>query len=284
MKRMNIRLPFLLTLAVLLLILVACAPPVLETPTPAAMPAPEIPTINVEITADGINVPAEVPSGIVAFTLQNSGPEGSFDIARLNEGVTTDQLNEALASGDDLAALALVSLNGGASGNVDNKVIYDLAPGSYVAVSFPNAGPPIVVQPFTSGEDSGAAAPTADITVQLVDFQFALPNEIKAGQNVWQIENKGGQWHEMGILKLNEGSTVDDLIAWIESQSSDTPSGPPPFEDVAFWSPMAVGNTAWVTWDIPAGEYTVICFLPDLVGDGSPHFAHGMVRTLTVTE
>jgi hypothetical protein len=45
---------------------------------------------------------------------------------------------------------------------------------------------------------------------------------------------------------------------------------------------MGAGERAWVTWDLPAGEYTVICFLPDLAGDMSSHAEHGMVRMLVV--
>lgn len=266
-------------IGLLAVLLAACTPP--ASPVPATPAAVEIPTVTVEITADGISVPAEVPSGVVSFVMQNtSGADGSPEIVRLNDGVTVDQLNEALASGDDMAALALVSLQGAPSASVDNKVTYNLTPGNYVAALFPENGPP-VVQSFTSGADSGAAAPSADVSAQLVDFQFLIPDEIKAGPQVWQIENKGDQWHEMGILKFNEGATMDDLMAMLQSEES---SGPPPFEDVAFWSPMGPGQTAWVTWDLPAGEYTVVCFLPDLNGDGAPHLAHGMTRTLTVTE
>ena len=36
--------------------------------------------------------------------------------------------------------------------------------------------------------------------------------------------------------------------------------------------------------DLAPGEYTVLCFLPDLNGDFSPHLTHGMVASLTVTQ
>ena len=136
--------------------------------------------------------------------------------------------------------------------------------------------------PIVAGEPSGATAPTPDISVSLVDFNFAMPDKIAAGPQVWQIENAGNQWHEMPILKLNEGVTVDDVIAMMAESGPGGPEGPPPFEMVAFWSPMGAGEKARVTWDLPPGEYTVLCFLPDIAGDMSPHVAHGMVRTLTV--
>lgn len=240
--------------------------------------AGDIPEVVVEMGDTGVIVPEAVPSGIVAFNM-SAAPDGLP--ARLNSDVTLDQLNEALAQPDPFAALALVSLLGGASNTTDGKVIVDLQPGQHVIVNFPEDGPP-TVSPFTAGEASGATAPTPDVTVDLVDFNFAIPSEITTGPKVWQINNKGQQWHEMAIVKLSEGVTVDDALAML--QSEEAPEGPPPFEQVAFWSPNSPGETGYVTWDLPAGEYTVLCFLPDIAGDMSAHAAHGMVASLTVTE
>ena len=238
----------------------------------------DIPEVVVAMGDTGPSIAAEVPSGVVAINL-NAAP-GAL-LARLNEGVTLEQLNEGLSQPDPTAAVSLVSLLGGASNTTDGKLIVDLKPGQHVLVNFPEDGPPSAV-PFTAGEASGATAPTPDVTVDLVDFNFAIPAEIEAGPKVWQISNKGQQWHEMAIVKLSDGATVDDVLAML--QSEEEPAGPPPFEDVAFWSPNSPGETGYVTWDLPAGEYTVLCFLPDLAGDMSAHAAHGMVATLIVTE
>ena len=238
----------------------------------------DIPEVVVEMGEAGPSIAAEVPSGVVAFNL-SAAPGGL--LARLNEGVTLEQLNEGLSQPDPTAAVSLVSLLGGASNTTDGKLIVDLKAGQHVLVNFPEDGPPTAV-PFTAGEPSGATLPAADVTVDLVDFNFAIPAEIAAGPKVWQISNKGQQWHEMAIVKLNEDATIDDVLTML--QSEEEPSGPPPFEDVAFWSPNSPGETGYVTWDLPAGEYTVICFLPDLAGDMSSHAAHGMVADLTVTD
>ena len=240
--------------------------------------AGDIPEVMIEMGDAGPTIAAEVPSGVVAF---NTAVAPDAGLARLNEGATLEQLNEALGQPDPTAALALVSLLGGASNTADGKVIVDLKPGRHVLINFPEDGPPTVA-PFTAGEPSGATAPTADVVVDLVDFNFAIPAEIEAGPKVWQISNKGEQWHEMAIVKLSEGATVDDVLAML--QSEEETEGPPPFEDIAFWAPNSPGETGYVTWDLPAGEYTVICFLPDLAGDMTSHAAHGMVATLTVTE
>jgi hypothetical protein len=237
---------------------------------------PEAPIITVSNGEGGITIPAEVPSGVVTFQVPaelNAMP------GRLNEGVTLDQLNEALAQPDPFAALGMLSLLGGTGTGIDNQVTFALKPGTHALIAFSEDGPPAVT-PFEAGEASGAEAPPADVTAALVDFNFDLPAEIKAGPQTWEVTNQGSQWHEMGIFKLNEGTTVDDLLALLNSGEQ---SGPPPFEDVAFWGPMSPGESGWVTWDLPAGTYTLLCFLPD-AADGTPHLAKGMVREITVTE
>lgn len=281
MKRGNAKLAATLSAAILLLS--ACkpvqAPPGGSADAPATTAA--IPVVTLKVTEAGLEAPGAIPSGVVAVTVEGGNPENMPELARLNDGVTMDQLNEALAQPDPMAALPLVSLLGNASNSVDGQVIFDLQPGAYVAVYFAPDGPPQVI-PITSEAPSGATAPTADVAVSLVDFNFAMPDKIAAGPQVWQIDNAGEQWHEMGIVQLNEGMTVEDVLEWVASMGPEGPSGPPPFAESAFWSPMGPGQRAWVTWDLPAGEYTVICFLPDLAGDMSSHAAHGMVRTLTV--
>ncbi|MFO7662743.1 MAG: hypothetical protein R6X18_09130 [Chloroflexota bacterium] len=242
-----------------------------------------IPEIAVGMTENGLTVPSEVPSGVVAFKMVG---EADAIPARLNEGVTVDQVNEALMQPDPLAALALVTLLGGGSNTTDDKLTLDLQQGQHIIVNFPENAPPSVV-PFMAGEPSGATAPTADVTIDMVDFNFVVPSEIESGPKVWQINNKGTQWHEMAVVKLDEGVTVNDLVdmLMLEGASEEPPSFEgAPFEEVAFWAPNGPGETGWVTWDLPPGEYTVICFLPDVNGDMTPHVAHGMVGQLTVTE
>ncbi|MFN8466130.1 MAG: hypothetical protein U0X20_11285 [Caldilineaceae bacterium] len=235
-------------------------------------------TVQVNVTADGIDMPAEVPSGIVTFAYQmGEDAPGMPEFARLNDGVTLDQFMTA-AEQDVMAAVPLVTMIGNSAEKVGTEVTYDLKPGDYVGLIFTQSGPPLTAS-FTAGAATGAAEPQAGVTAQLADFAFILPDEIAAGPQTWQIENAGGQWHEMGIVKLAEGTNVDDLLAMVDQQDQ---SGPPPFEALAFLSPIGAGQRAWITWDLPAGEYTVICFLPDLAGDMSPHAAHGMVRTLVV--
>lgn len=184
-----------------------------------------------------------------------------------------------------MSAIALVTLLGGAqvAPGTSQQVTFDLQPGSHIALDF-GAGPPQIASfTATAGSGPAPAEPVAAVNADLIDFQFTLPDQIKAGAQSWKIENKGSQWHEMGIFKLNEGVTVEDVMAMMASEQP--PEGPPPYEEMAFWAPMSAGERAWLTVDLPPGAYTVMCFLPDFASDPPmSHLEHGMVRTLTVTE
>jgi hypothetical protein len=272
-----------LTVVLVVMALAAACTPA-AAPTPTAVPIPEV---TVEVSDSGITAPAEMPAGLVAVTIQNSGqaPAGPI-FARLNDGVTQEQFLETMATDESgTAALAMVTLLGGAQAapGASARAVYDLQPGNYVAVGLAEGPPQIASFTVAAGSSAAPAEPAATVNAELKDFQFTLPDQIKAGAQTWKIENTGGQWHEMGIFKLNEGVTVDDLMAMM--MSGEESGGPPPFEQMAFWSPMSEGQHAWMDVDLPAGTYTVLCFLPDFASTPPvSHLEHGMVRTLTVTE
>ena len=87
--------------------------------TPAAPPTPTpvpIPAVTVDVSDTALTVPAEMPAGLVAVTVKNSGqsPHSPF-FARLNEGVSADSFMQTLQTDESgAAAIAQVTLLGGA--------------------------------------------------------------------------------------------------------------------------------------------------------------------------
>ena len=79
-----------------------------QRPTPRRPLAAAIPVVTLKVTEAGLEAPGEIPSGVVAVTVEGGNPENMPELARLNDGVTMDQLNEALAQPDPMAALPLV--------------------------------------------------------------------------------------------------------------------------------------------------------------------------------
>ena len=118
--------------------------------------------------------------------------------------------------------------------------------------------------------------PKPDISVTLVDFAFKLPEMIKAGKRIWKFTNEGVQPHEMSIIKLGEGKTVQDALSFLES-----PVGTPPLEMIGGIQALASGKTGWAVLDLSPGYYAVLCFVPD-PASGKTHIELGMVSVFTV--
>lgn len=250
-----------------------------------------LPTLMITIDDNGVTAPAEAPAGFVQVITKNalsagSGEQGEcgsgVDLVRLAAGASKETLIAALQNGPLDPAIGTALGGGCAKPGGETQTIYQLEAGSYVALTSSETaiyGAVIHVKdPIQQ-----ATAPQPEIKAQFVDFSFVLPDEIKAGAHLWQISNDGKQWHEMSIVRLREGVTIDDLIHSL--MSNEPPAGPPPGQELVNWQFASPGATAWSTIDLPAGEYYVLCFLPDMSSNPPlPHAGKGMVRPLKVVE
>jgi hypothetical protein len=91
------------------------------------------------------------------------------------------------------------------------------------------------------------------------------------------VENAGPQPHELVLLKLAPGKKVEDFASWAEKGMK----GPPPAEPLGGVTFLDKGARGSFTADLTAGDYGLICFVPDSK-DGKPHLAHGMMKTIKV--
>jgi hypothetical protein len=124
-------------------------------------------------------------------------------------------------------------------------------------------------------------------SVETIDYGFVgVPAEVEAGRQIIEITNGGQEFHEMVLIRKNDGVTqsFSEILALPEE------------EGLALATPVAgqfagpPGNTAHLYADLEAGEYVAICFIPvgatvDAPEDlqGPPHFTQGMVSEFTVT-
>jgi hypothetical protein len=246
-------------------------------------------------------VPDQLAPGYTTFTLNSDNETGStLTIFRLKEGTSLEAFQTAMnnidtafgTEGGDVAtaineALELGDVLGEATAEAgqSSSVGVVLEEGDYVLDFSPNLEegmPERTYHTFTVAGEMGATAPEADLTVQLVDFAFALPPDIRAGEQIWEVSNVGQQVHHMVLFKLLEGKTMDDFMAWMETEGE----GEPAAEEAGGVGIMSSGQTSYTTLDLSSGDYVAICFLPDhsVGGDGAPHFTKGMMQMFTVTE
>ena len=206
-------------------------------------------------------------------------------IVQLNPGVTTAQAVGALRQGLD-AFLPLVVWVGGpglvAPGG-RASVGLTLQPGDHLLLCFVETdGKPHVasgmVRPLrVTGAVAAQSAPPVAGEVVLHDFRFAIPRTV-SGRDALRVVNQGAQLHEAIFLRLAPGKTADDVKAFF---SQHPPSGPPPAMPAGGVQGLSRGGVNYHHPNLPAGEYVVMCFIPD-PGSGKPHFELGMITTVTV--
>jgi len=292
------RLPWWLAglLLLTLLSISACQP--LQAPV-----APAIPEARIEINADGIVVPADFPGGIVSVTFKNNDSRDlDVGMERLREGHTiaevTPLMNDVMANFEalDEATSDMGSMNPLPAGG-EQQAIMDFRTGEFLVYATEHSeGAPIpgasyLFSSFAAKELVGTVEPKADVVVGMQDFAYVMPDEIKAGEQLWEFKNEGDQFHMMMLMKPNPGVTLDDVKAAVAAMSNGELAGPPPFEMVpdGGLAPISEGERVWVKFSLDPGEYVAACPLPDMeaMAAGEPpqsHAAEGMLKTISVVE
>lgn len=254
------------------------------------------PAVTWSSSTAGEGAPEQVAPGYTEFQIDDDGDSGyTLTVFRLEEGVTLEQFEAANAAldaafgggGDPTEALNAALELADAVAEVDAApgqsatVGAVLEEGDYVLYGSPHGeGPPErTYRTFTVDGEPQAEAPEADVTVQMVDFAFALPPDIGPGEQTWHVLNAGQQLHHMVVFRLNEGATMDDVMSFVETEE-----GPPPGEQAAYVGIMSDDRGVYQTVDLVPGEYVALCFMPDHLGDatGMPHVMLGMAQAFTV--
>ena len=112
------------------------------------------------------------------------------------------------------------------------------------------------------------AATRVDVGATEYAFAFTPPT---AGRTSFVMTNQGAERHVMYLFRLSEGKTVEDVAA---SQGEEG------FEEDWESDTAAAGEEAVLTADLVAGDYGMICYIPD--PEGTEHYELGMEETFTI--
>jgi len=247
--------------------------------------APNVVTVTAKDFA--FDAPAQIPAGVTTFKLVNQGQQiHHLQILKFEQGKTLADYQKALKAGGPPPAWAVEvgGPNAPAPGGTFSATL-NLDPGSYAFACFvdtPDHVPHIMKgmsQAFTVTPATGTAAPepTPDVTLTLSDYTFTLSKELTAGMHTIRIENTATQPHEVEIVRLDSGKTVDDVLMWAKDYK-----GPPPGQPIGGMAGIAPGRHGYFVVDLPPGDYGMICFYPDMK-DGKPHFMHGMKKQFKIS-
>ena len=107
--------------------------------------------------------------------------------------------------------------------------------------------------------------------------RFRGPEALAGGWTTIRLINESEWAHHLQLVKLPEGITAEDLVA--EAQKP----GPPPAGVDFLGGPgtLLPGGEGVATVNLQVGSYSLLCFVAG--GDGVPHFARGLWKSLTVT-
>jgi hypothetical protein len=127
------------------------------------------------------------------------------------------------------------------------------------------------------------------MVIRLVDFSFSLDTPIVAGRHTIRVENAGAEPHDLVMMKMMPGKTIEDIQNWLNperARRTSQASGPPPsIETLA--SPGSGGGIAaiaprmesFIEANITPGEYALFCMAT--APDGRSHIEHGMIRQIS---
>jgi uncharacterized cupredoxin-like copper-binding protein len=269
--------------------------PVLALANLAALPVVRAATADVTIIGRdyAFDMPSTIPAGLVHLTFLNQGKEEhEAQLFQLKPGVTEAQLLKTLQdqgpqSGPPPGPPPATTAGGANSiGPGQRQEVYlTLQPGTYEVVCFDSGADNVphiakgMYKSFTvTGTAAAATPPAADGTVTLKDYAFGLPDVItQAKPLTLQVVNNGPSEHEMALFKLLPGKTVQDAVAFVQSEN---PTGPPPGDAAGGLAAIEPGASGWVVLNLAPGTYFVACFVPD--NSGKPHVADGMYTSFTV--
>jgi hypothetical protein len=278
-------------LIVVFLTVTACAPQGAPTslPTePIAEPI-SIPEITIDAADFSYTAPESINAGWVRVKLTNSGKEPHHvEFLRLNDDVTFEGFHEAMKSGPG-AEMTVSKLMGGVGAIAPTgaaQVVLHLPAGNYVLICFvpsPSDNVPHLakgmIKTLTVQESTSAAKePVADLSITMKDFLFDLPETLPAGPRTIKVTNNGPEPHELNLLRLEEGKTLEDVNQFLAA-----PNGPPPFLPVGGINGLDAGLSGYIEFDFQPGKYVAICYIPSPHAQGHPHFTLGMVKEFTVT-
>ncbi len=277
----------------------------------ACTSAPKDKVVDVVAKDFQFQVADSIPSGWTHFRFINAGKGEHFflldllpasasfedyrDLVAAPFQVVMDSLNAGMSREDALNMLVKqvpswyftsVKQMGGVgivSPGMTTSVTLNLPPGNYAmecyikqqGVFHTTLG---MMNPLTvTAEVSKTVPPEANMDLSLSNFSYATKGDVKRGKNTFAVHFLEQPANQMGndihIIKLDEGTTTDDVIPWLDWMNIQGMEPPAPCKFYGGVQEMPVGKTAYFTAYLEPGHYAFIA---------ESAAAQGMVKEFTV--
>jgi hypothetical protein len=260
------------------------------TTDPPAVADNTIPEINIDVSETGFAVPDVVPGGIVSINLNNTGNQPHMvNLWRVKAGHTSAEILEMSQylreNPDDFFGIfdlgSWIHFAEGIEPSDTYHFYADLGTGEFFLQDDTN--PTLDPTFFKATELVGKTAPKTDVTIDMVDFAYTMPDQISAGKKWWEITNSGDQWHMFAIIEADPSLSPEQLLAGLGGENEPPPADSP-VNVVGGMPPMSPGERVWLEIDLQPNNYELFCPLPDVAammngGEPLPHLFHGMRHT-----
>lgn len=257
--------------------------------------------------------PREIPSGWTTFRLVNEGEQDHFlYLYRIPDDVSFEEYRGTVVktfskvySRYDAGELTRAETEKALGEQIPEWFFTDVVPAGGVALT--DAGGSAVatvrLEPGTYGmecyvktpentwhtdrgmlrkltvtaDSTGAEPPEADVEMTLSNYEIELQGELDAGEHTVAVHAadrpEGMLMHDVNLVRLDGGTSVDSVAAWMDWMELDQFRHPAPGTNLGGVEQMAPGRTGYMTVTLEPGRYA-------WVSEG--YASEGMVREFTV--
>ena len=177
-------------------------------------------------------------------------------------------------------ALKNTTIIGGLAGGGTGTIVFP-KPGAYTPISLGERG-------LVTGKTLVVDGPKRSSKTPSTDGSLIAKNGPSWGgasqlpmKGRFQFKNKADQPHFVILQQVTEGTTTDQVLSYLQSGEE----APPPWGLQAGMETgtLSPGRSMTVDYDLPAGQYAVLCFFPDPKMGGMPHALMGMIEMIHLT-
>jgi hypothetical protein len=249
--------------------------------------------------------PDTITAGWTNFHFANNGDDIHYaHFVKLAPGRTATELVTAYGEAIRTSAprpewLTRFGGPGGAIPGGSSAVTQYMEPGTYVLLCpvEDSAGTPhfakgefktLVVGSSGSEALAHEATPSATAMIRLVDFGFEVDSQLRAGEHTIRVSNAGRDGHDLIVVKLAQGVTIDDVRRTMNPEAArriDSEDKPPlPFHELGTpaggIAAIRPGMDVFFTTTLERGDYVLVCMAT--AKDGRSHIEHGMIQRVSV--
>ena len=210
--------------------------------------------------------------GTVEFVMFKAG----YDVADF-----TRDVNKFGAKGDAKAlkrALANTEILGGLAGGGTGTIVFPKA-GAYTPISLGQRGVVTGKTLVVRGPARSTKAPRTDGSIIGKNGPAWGGSSHLPMKGRLLFKNRADEPHFVVMQQVVEGTTTEQVLEYLQSGEE----GPPPswaMQAGMETGTLSPGRSMTVDYDLPAGQYVIMCFFPDPEMGGMPHALMGMLEMI----